>query len=391
MKKVNSRRTPVYRDAGFYLENAEKTRQAFVDEQEPQRDPELYIYSRYRNPTVVAAEEQIMQLEESAWALLTQSGMSAVDVALSIFQKGPDTGNWLFFSEIYGGTNSFIDQILIKRRNITINRFYPENGNYNLEKLEAFMEEARPALIYFEVISNPMLMVSDALAICTLAKKYGARVIIDNTFSTSYLWKPLKAGADLVIHSATKYFAGHGNVTAGVVCGNESTLLKEGLEYRKLAGHMLSPDDAYRLDTQIRTFSLRFARQCLNAQALSRLLEEHPVVETTLYPGLASHPSHKIAKKLFGNKGYGAMVTFSLTGKDPAHQAARRDAFIDKLSGHIDLVPTLGDSDTILLPVEPVWGDKYPLPGTIRLSAGIENTDQLTDLIGSALEAVRLL
>jgi len=348
----------------------------------------VYIYSRYRNPTVVAAEEKIMKLEEASWALLTQSGMSAIDLALSIFQEGAKTGNWLFFSEIYGGTNSFIDQVLVRRRGINIHRVYPENGSYNLKKIETVMGEIKPGLVYFEVISNPMLMVADAPGIIRLCKKYHSRVIIDNTFSTPYLWKPLQAGADMVIHSATKYLSGHGNLTAGTVCGNSPELLRDAIEYRKLAGHMLSPDDAYRLDTQIRTFDLRFSRQCDNALALARLFEQHPKVEATLYPGLESHSSHKTAESLFGQKGYGAMVTVDMRGKDAKEQAARRNTFIARLSGQIDLVPTLGDSDTILLPVEPVWGDKYPLPGMIRFSAGIEDTDQLTGTVKRALDSI---
>ena len=388
MKKVNFRRPPIYRDAGFYLENASKTRQAFIDEQDPRREPDVYIYSRYRNPTVAAAEEKIMKLEEASWALLTQSGMSAIDVALSIFQEGSKTGTWLFFSEIYGGTNSFIDHVLVRRRGISIHRITPEDGSYNLEKLEKIMEEIKPELVYFEVISNPMLMVADAPGIIRLAKKYNSRVIIDNTFSTPYLWKPLQAGADLVIHSATKYFSGHGNLTAGVVCGNNHELLKDALEYRKLAGHMLSPDDAYRLDTQIRTFYLRFSRQCENAMALARLFEQHHNVEITLYPGLEDHISHNFAKGLFAEKGYGAMVTFDIKGRNANEKTVRRDAFINRLSGSIDLVPTLGDTDTILLPIEPVWGDKYPLPGMIRFSAGIEDTDQLVKMVKDTLDTI---
>jgi cystathionine beta-lyase/cystathionine gamma-synthase len=123
-KEINSSRMPVYRDAGFELFDASTAAKAFSDEASHERDPRLYIYSRYRNPTVVAAENGIMELEEASWALLTQSGMSAVDVAVSIFQNGATGRPWLFFNEIYGGTISFIDNVLRKRRGMTRGIFY---------------------------------------------------------------------------------------------------------------------------------------------------------------------------------------------------------------------------------------------------------------------------
>ena len=376
-KKVNTGRTPIYRDAGFNLEDAGTTRQAFQNEKDHPWEPSEYIYSRYRNPSVVSAEKELARIEESAWALLTQSGMSSVDLALSIFQRAGYNQTWLMFSEIYGGTNSFIDNVLIERRGINVQRFVPHKGAYNLEELEKTIKEMEPELIYFEIISNPMLMVSDALAIIEIAQKYGCRVIIDNTFSSSYLWKPLAYGADLVIYSATKYLSGHGDLTAGAVCGNDPHLLKNALEYRKLVGHMLSPDDANRLESQMKTFHLRYEKQCKNAFALAMILEKNDMIEKVLYPGLKTHSSHNYAKKLFRNKGYGAMITFDLIGKDKEEKAELRDSFISSLRDTIPLIPSLGDVHTTLLPVEPVWGDKYPLHGMIRLSVGIEDVSFL--------------
>ena len=386
MRKVNSLKTPIYRDAGFYLKDADSAGKAFKDEIHNSREPETYIYSRYRNPTVVSVEKQIMELEESDWALLCESGMAAIDIALSIFQKGKDTGNWLFFSEIYGGTNSFIDQVLVKNRGLNIHRFYAANGSYDLELLEKLLNELKPELLYFEVISNPMLMVADAKAIISLAKDAGCRVIIDNTFSTPLLLRPLSLGADLIIHSATKYFSGHGNITAGVICGNEPKLMHKAIEYRKLVGHMLSPDDAYRLGTQLKTFMIRFERQCSNAEKLAVQMEKHPLVEKVLYPGLKAHDSHQVAKILFENKGWGAMITFELAGRNDVEKRNKRDLFMEILSERIHLIPSLGDTETILLPVEPVWGEKYPMPGMIRFSVGVEKPEELLKLISEALD-----
>jgi cystathionine beta-lyase/cystathionine gamma-synthase len=387
-KEVNSSRMPVYRDAGFELYDAGTTAGAFSKEAMPEREPDMYIYSRYRNPTVVAAEEEIMKLEGSAWALLTQSGMSAVDTALSIYQNGKELRPWLFFSEIYGGTISFAESILKKRRGLDIHSFSPVNERYDLQSFESAMKSLKPEIVYIEVISNPMLIVPDANSIIDIAKKHGAKVIVDNTFATPALFKPLNKGADIIIHSATKYFSGHGNLTAGVLCGNDPEILKAALEYRKFVGHMLSADDAYRLTTQIQTFALRFRQQCINAAQIAELLSVSEKIRKVWYPGLKDHPSHSEAVKLFGNKGFGGMVTFDFAGKSPEDKKKRRDGFIKTVSHSIRLIPSLGDPRTILMPVEAVWGEKYPEPGMIRLSAGFEDTGELIETIGKAISSL---
>ena len=388
-KEVNSSRMPVYRDAGFELLDAQTTADAFRKETEHSRQPDMYIYSRYRNPTVESAEEEIMKLEGCDWALLTQSGMSAIDTALSIFQFGKETRPWLFFTEIYGGTISLIESVLKPRRGLDIQYFTPENGNYNLDKFDKVISELKPELVYIESVSNPMLIVASVDDIIKIAKKYGTRVIIDNTFATPWLYKPLNEGADIVIHSATKYFSGHGNLTAGVLCGNDNKIMQSASEYRKFVGHMLSPDDAYRLQTQIQSFELRFSRQCSNASKLADYLVNVTAIKDVWYPGLMSHPTHHIAKKLFRNKGFGGMITFNFDGKDNDEKRNRRDKFIDLVSEKIKLIPTLGDPHTILMPVEAVWGKKYPEPGMIRLSVGFEEYEELEETVSNALEKIQ--
>ncbi len=385
-KEINSSRMPVYRDAGFELYDASTAAEAFRDESKNERDPGFYIYSRYRNPTVVAAEDSIMELEEASWALLTQSGMAAVDVAVSVFQNGLSGRPWLFFNEIYGGTISFIDNVLKKRRGVDVRNFFPDNEKFNLSHFEKLIDELRPEFVYLELISNPMLIVTDAQRVIETARKYGSRVIIDNTFATPLLWKPLEYGADLVIHSVTKYLSGHGNITGGVICGNDPELLKAALEYRKYTGHMMSPDDAYRLSTQVKTFGLRFRQQCENASRLALLLEKNDLTERVWYPGLASHVTHSEAVSLFGDKGFGGMITFGLNGSDRQEKQRRRDDFIMGVSERIKLIPSLGDPSTILLPVEPVWGEKYPEPGMIRLSVGFEDYGKLERTVLKGLD-----
>ena len=390
-KDVNSSRMPVYREAGFELYDALTTADAFRKETEHSREPDLYIYSRYRNPTVVSTEEEIMKLEGCKWALLTQSGMSAIDTALSIFQHGKETRPWLFFTEIYGGTISFIESVLKSRRGLDIQYFTPDNGIYDLNNFEKVISAIKPEFVYIETISNPMLIVADVKNIIRIVKKYGTKIIIDNTFATPWLYKPLNEGADIVIHSVTKYFSGHGNLSAGVICGNDTEMMRSAIEYRKFVGHMLSPDDAYRLQTQIQSFELRFSRQCDNASKLTGYLNENPIINEVWFPGLKSHPTHLIAEKLFGNKGFGAMITFDFDGKDKSEKRSRRDKFIELVSEKIKLIPTLGDPHTILMPVEAVWGTKYPEPGMIRLSVGFEYYSELEGTIGNALKAIEPL
>jgi cystathionine beta-lyase/cystathionine gamma-synthase len=385
-REINSVRTPVYRDSGFELPTAAATSGAFAAETGHEREPDMYIYSRYRNPTVVAAEEAVMEVEGCGWALLAQSGMAAIDIALSIFQEAGKQSNWLFFSEIYGGTLSYIGSVLQKRRGMDVSFFRPVDGRYDYRQLENALSDIRPDILYFETISNPLLIVAEGRRVIELGKKYGAKVIVDNTFATPLLWKPLDDGADMVIHSATKYLSGHGNLTAGVICGNDTNLMQSAIEYRKYVGHMLSPDDAYRLQTQMASFELRFRQQCDNAAAVASMLKSSDLVAGVLYPGLESHDTHEAAKELTGGKGYGAMIAFDLAGASPEAKRKNRDRFIAAVYPEIRLIPTLGDNHTILMPVEAVWGTKYPEPGMIRLSVGYEKTDRLAEIIGRGLK-----
>lgn len=386
MKTINSNKTPIYRDSGFYLATTEKTLETFHSEKDHPHEPENYIYSRYRNPTVVAAEKHIAKIENADWALLTQSGMASIDVALSLFQEANDNTPWLFFTEIYGGTNSFIDLVLLKKRGINVQRFAPDGDSYNLNNFVAALDKYKPKLVYFEAISNPMLIVADVKSILKETKKRGIISIIDNTFATPYLWKPLKDGADLVVHSATKYLSGHGNISAGVICGNEKKLMQAAIEYRKWVGHMISPDDAYRLNTQLHTFELRVKQQMDSALKLANFLNAHKSIEKVIYPGLSSHPTHIIAKDLVKQKGYGAIITFQLAGATDDLKRKNSELFIAKITEHFDLIPTLGDVETIFMPIDAVWGDKYPYPGTLRLSIGIESYQIIEEVISGALE-----
>ena len=384
--KITTRRTPIYRSAGFRFENIEESEKAFQDENEiPQSSPN-FIYTRYGNPTVVEAEQAIAKITKSNWALLASSGMSAIDTALSLFHVREKTGTWLFFSEIYGGTNTYIDTIVVERRGITVQRFNLENGSekYDLSKLAETLDRIKPSLLFFEPVTNPLLIAVDGCKVIKMAKERNIKVIVDNTFATPCLWRPLESGADIVIHSATKYLAGHGNITAGVVCGNDNELHKKALLYRKYVGNILSPDDAYRLCTQVKTFYLRFSEQCKNAFRLAEGLEKHKAVKGVRYPGLESHKTHEEAKTLFNGNGFGAMITFELKGGRGAC-----DEFIKRVSHLIPYSATLGDPETILIHVPTVFtGERFPFPGMIRLSVGYVAFEEVEKCIFDALDEI---
>jgi cystathionine beta-lyase/cystathionine gamma-synthase len=329
-----------------------------------------------------------MKMEGCEWALLTQSGMSAIDIALSVFQHGDESTPWLFFTEIYGGTISFIECVLKKRRGQDIHYFTPVNGAYDLTEFEKVIVQLKPGVVYIESVSNPLLIVTDVPEVIRIAKKYGIKVIVDNTFATPLLFKPLNVNADIVIHSATKYLSGHGNLSAGVLCGNDIKLMQDAIEYRKFVGHMISPDDAYRLQTQLMTFELRFSQQCENAVSLAEYLHKIPVLGKVWFPGLLTHETYNIAEKLFRGKGYGAMITLDFDGEDLKEKRSRRDDFISMVSEKVKLIPTLGDPNTILMPVEAVWGVKYPEPGMLRLSVGFEKYKELESVISRAFDGI---
>lgn len=379
-------RTPIFRDTAFHLPDSQSIKQAFDEEKEYPREPNLYIYSRYRNPTVANTETKIMALEGSKWSILSQSGLSAIDIALSVFQESECHRPWLFLSEIYGGTNQYIDEVLIRRRGINVHRFYPNGSSYDLNQLNAVFNDIRPKVVFFEALSNPMLIALDAQTLIQMAREYGAYVIVDNTFGTPYLWQPLANGAHMVIHSVTKYLAGHGTISAGVVSGNDRELEKKVLEYRKLVGHMLSPDDAARLSEQLETFELRVHKQFENAAILAQFLSGHPMIEQVLHPSLKEHPTHAFASQLFANKGYGAILTFDISGETLEIKRNRCNRLIDWLQHEIPLLPTLGDVRTSLMPIEPVWGEKFPYPGMVRLSVGIEDVNMLKTVFSDVLD-----
>lgn len=367
----------VDRTIGFPLGGIKDVERAFT---EP-LGSEIYSYARRENPTVVNCEKAIAKIEKAKWCLLSTSGMSASNLALSIFSDQNDKRPWIFPDDIYSGTKSYAINILQNQRGTNIKIAEPVGEKSTTENLIIAIEEEQAALVFIEPISNPILDIIDVDAVITAAQKSGARVIVDNTFATAHLYRPLEMGADIVVHSATKYLGGHNNILAGVICVNDGDLYARLITQRNHIGAVLSPDDAGRLNTQSQTFAIRVARQNENAMQVAQYLNQHPGVAVVRYPGLQTHAGHDLAKQMFNGLGFGAMITF-----DVARDEEGSSHFVDGLSPLIPHIGSLGDVTTSFLHVEACFMEGFS-QSTIRLSVGVEPVDQIISNLEKALSS----
>jgi cystathionine beta-lyase/cystathionine gamma-synthase len=344
---------------------------------------EGYVYTRYGNPTVTALEEAVAALEEGEAALAFASGMAAIHAAL--LATGARAGSAVVAAQdIYGATYALLDQ-LVRSQGITV-RFVDVT---DLEAVEEACAELRPAALLVETISNPLLKIADLPALADVAHRHGAALLVDNTFATPCLVQPLNLGADVVVHSATKYLGGHGDVLSGVVVTSEARRAAL-FEVLKLTGGNLGPQEAWLVLRGIKTLPLRMRQHCENAIAVARWLERHPKVSRVYYPGLRSHPQHDLAKRLFPEGSYGGMVSFDLASADQ-RQVFR---FFEALRICIPAT-TLGDVCTLVL--YPAHSSHRALgpeerarigigDGLVRMSVGIEAVEDLLSDLEQALD-----
>lgn len=366
----------IHRTVGFRLGGVEETETAFTT---PLGEG-LYSYTRRENPTVSDCERALARTERSAWCLLTSSGMAAINLALSIFNDPADRRPWIFPADVYSGTADYAREVLQKQRGTNILFADPAGQESTTANLISAIEDEPPALVYVEPISNPLLDIIDVPAVAAAAHSQGARVVVDNTIATPYLFQPLVAGADLVVHSATKYLAGHNDVLAGVVSGDDPDLRHRLLAHRNMIGPVLSPDDAGRLKSQLLTFQLRLAQQNASALQIANYLVGHPAVANVRYPGLPGHTDHDLAKHMFDERGFGALITFDLARNE---QGCSR--FVDALSPDIPHIGSMGDVTTSFLHIRACFGEEYE-SSTIRLSTGIEPVEQIIGSLDKALD-----
>ena len=364
--------TPIYATSTFVFANAAELEQY----QEGQSDK--YLYTRYGNPTVHAAEEKIAVLEGAEAAMVTSSGMAATATALFGLLKSGD--EIICSSAIYGGTLHIITDYL--------SRFGVSSRFASLEDLAAPDRVIGPKtrILWFESPNNPTLRCVDISNVAAACRARNVVSAIDNTFASPINQKPISLGIDLVMHSATKYLNGHSDVTAGVLAGSAS-LLDRLQPARRLFGGVLEPASAYALARGLKTLAVRVARHNDNATRIATWLERHAGVSRVFYPGLPSHPDHEIARRQMC--GFSGMVTFEVKGGyDAACRAYDRFQVISRAA-------SLGGTESVCS--LPVLTSQYGLSddqlsacgvtrGMIRLSVGLEHVD---DLIADLDQALR--
>ncbi len=367
--------TPIYATTSFAYERSVDLEKVFNDEMEGN------VYSRYGNPTVSAFEEQIAALENADYAIATASGMAAIHMAVmgALLDRRKSV---LAADVLYGQTTAMLMNVL--------EPFGVETRFADPCDLEAFdqaAEKAKPGCIVVETISNPLLRVPQLDRLAEIAKKHGAQLIVDATFTTPVLSRPLELGADVIVHSATKYLAGHGDVLGGVVLGNADS--RPMIDYlRKTVGANLSPFDAYLAMRGVKTLSLRVERQCHNAAVVATQLADCDGVDRVYFPGNPDHPDYATCQRLFPEGLFGGMVSFDIAGG-----RERVLSFLDALEMTVPAT-SLGDVQSMAL-YPPMSSHRDLAPkqrarlgigdGLVRLSIGIEDAD---DISGDILQAV---
>ncbi|MBU7570467.1 MAG: cystathionine gamma-synthase [Flavobacterium sp.] len=339
-----------------------------------------YEYSRAANPTRTALENALASIENGTKGLAFSSGLAATDCVLRSFQAGDEV---IAMDDLYGGTYRMFTRIY---KNSGI-KFHFVDMN-DLEKFKSLINE-NTKLVWVETPTNPLMKLADIEAIAKITKEHKLLFAVDNTFATPYLQKPLDLGADIVMHSATKYLGGHSDVIAGALVIKDEALAEQ-LHFQQFAtGATLGPQDSFLVLRGIKTLHLRVQRHCENGAKVTEFLSSHPKVKTVFYPGLESHPFHEIAKKQMKN-GFGGMVSFTFeSGKK--EDAVR---FLEKLQV-FTLAESLGGVESLanhpaLMTHASIPEDKRKEIGIsddlVRLSVGIEDIDDLIEDLKQALQ-----
>ncbi|MGY5797544.1 trans-sulfuration enzyme family protein [Rheinheimera faecalis] len=362
--------TPVYFTSTFSYGTAEEG-QARFSGQNPG-----YIYSRFANPTTAALEQKLAALEGADEALVVASGMAAVSAIMYALTNAGD--EVAFIDPVYGGTDAFLRNTLT-RAGVTLSRYSSDKD---------FAERVKPntKVVLFEPITNPTLKVIDTRIVVEAARKVGALVICDNTFLTPYLFRPLEIGADIVMHSGTKYLSGHGDIIAGIVAGHSELMQKIRTVALKHIGSPIGPQEAYLLQRGVKTLTLRMDAHIENARKVADFLAAHPKVAKVYYPGHASHPGHQAIADTA--TGFGGMVAVDIEGG-----FAKAAVFLNNLQLFAQAV-SLGDVESLAChPASTTHAamtaeDRQRAGVTenlVRLSIGVEDADDLIADLAQAL------
>jgi cystathionine beta-lyase/cystathionine gamma-synthase len=371
---------PIYTSTTYLHANADALDQAFSGRL-PSGEP-AYVYGRQGNPNAQTLEEILAQAERGVGAVVFSSGMAAIHAALLAAGLTPGM-KILAAQDLYGTTITLLRSIFIPAGVEVVLRDLCSPNVAEIIRTE------QPDVIFVETISNPLVKVIDLDAISAAAQEVGAASIVDSTFTTPYLLRPIEHGFDLVVHSGTKYFGGHGDTTAGVVISARNTLAEQLRTYATMLGAMLGPFDSYLMARGLKTLTLRMERHCTNALQVARFLQEHAAVERVHYPGLAGHPQHDLASRLLRQGRYGGLLAFEL--KEQTREAAYR--FMDKLQLCLPAT-TLGDaySEVSYPPLSShrnlTASERQQLgitDGCIRFSVGIEDVEDIVRDLEQAL------
>lgn len=335
-----------------------------------------YEYSRTGNPTRHALEELIKDLESGQAGFAFGSGMAAITSVMMLFSSGDHI---VATDDVYGGTYRVLTKVL--------NRFGLDVTFVDTSSLEAVEEAIQPntKALFIETPTNPLLKVSDVTALTELAKLKGLLTIVDNTFMTPYLQKPLELGADIVLHSATKYLGGHSDVVAGLVVVNSEQLATDMHFVQNSVGAVLGPQDSWLLIRGIKTLGLRMEEHITSAQKIAEYLDAHDKVGKVYYPGLAAHPGRDIMEKQ--SRGFGGMISFDVGSAEKA------DEVLAKLR-YFTLAESLGAVESLISVPARMTHASIPaerraelgiVDGLVRISVGIEDVEDLLEDLEQAL------
>ncbi|MEM6184426.1 methionine gamma-lyase [Shewanella vaxholmensis] len=364
--------TPLYQSATFVFESAQQGGERFAGNEQG------YIYTRLGNPTTAELERKMAILEGAEAAAATASGMGAVSAALL---ANLQMGDHLVASNAVYGCTYALMTTQFARFGIEVSLV----DFSSVAEIEAAIQ-SNTKVIFCETPVNPHLQVFDLAAIATIAKRYQLVSIVDNTFMTPLLQRPLDFGIDLVIHSATKYLNGHGDVIAGIVCGSEEQLHKVKYEILKDIGAVISPHDAWLILRGLKTLDVRLQRHCDSAQRVAEFLAEHPSINRVYYPGLASHQGHKFIGKQM--KRAGGVIAFEL-----AANLEEAMAFVGHLS-LFSIAVSLGDAESLIQHPASMTHSPYTPAARaaagigdnlLRISIGLEDCDDIIADLNQAL------
>ncbi|MGD6853715.1 bifunctional cystathionine gamma-lyase/homocysteine desulfhydrase [Bacillus infantis] len=336
-----------------------------------------FEYSRTGNPTRHALEELIKDLEGGEAGFAFGSGMAAITAVMMLFDSGDHV---IMTDDVYGGTYRVMSKVL--------NRFGIESSFVDTSNLDNIEAEIKPntKAVYLETPTNPLLKITDIEGAAAAAKKHGLLTIVDNTFSTPYWQTPISLGADIVLHSATKYIGGHSDVVAGLVVVNSSKLAEDLHFVQNSTGGVLGPQDSWLLMRGIKTLGVRMEETEESTKAIVEFLQNHPAVSKVYYPGIESHPNHEVAKKQA--QGFGGMVSFDVGSEENA------DRLLSKVK-YFTLAESLGAVESLIsVPARMTHASIPPerraelgiTDGLVRISVGLEDSEDLIEDLKNALE-----